>query len=285
MSLTDPRLTRRGLLAATAAGAATAAFAQDTGRIVTNGRIKQSVCKWCYKNISTADLAKEAAAMGLVGIDLVGPNEWPTLKEHGLVGTMCPSHGIAKGLNRKENWDECLGKIRASIEACAEWGFPNVICFSGNRAGLDDDDGLQVCAEALKQVVGLAEEKQVTICMELLNSKRNHKDYMCDRTSWGVDLCKAVGSERFKLLYDIFHMQIDEGDVIGTIRESKDYIGHYHTGGVPGRNEIDDSQELNYATICRAIAETGFSGYLAHEFIPKQDPLTSLRAAAKVCDV
>lgn len=285
MRSTDLSLSRRDLLGAAGLGAAAAALGQETGRIVTSGRIKQSVCKWCYKNLSVAELAKEAAAMGLVGIDLVGPGDWPTLKEHGLVGTMCPSHGIAKGLNRRENWDECLAKIRASIEACAAWGFPNVICFSGNRAGLDDGEGLQVCAEALKQVVGLAEERQVTICMELLNSKRNHKDYMCDRTSWGVELCQAVGSERFKLLYDIFHMQIDEGDVIGTIRESKDYIGHYHTGGVPGRNEIDDSQELNYAAICRAIAETGFTGYLAHEFIPKQDPLTSLRTAVKICDV
>ena len=285
MSLTDSSFTRRSLLGAATVGVAAAALGQDAVPVVTNKRLKQSVCKWCYKGLSTEQLAQEAAAMGLMGIDLVGPNEWPTLKKYGLVGTMCPSHGIGKGLNRQENWDECLTKIRKGIDDCAEWGFPNVICFSGNRAGLDDDEGLRVCAEALKQVVGYAEEKQVTICMELLNSKRNHKDYMCDRTSWGVALCKAVGSERFKLLYDIFHMQIDEGDVIGTIRESKDYIGHYHTGGVPGRNEIDDSQELNYATICKAIVETGYDAYLAHEFIPKQDPLASLKAAVKLCDV
>jgi hydroxypyruvate isomerase len=175
--------------------------------------------------------------------------------------------------------------MRASIEANAEAGFPNVICFSGNRAGMADDEGMKNCAEALKQIVGLAEEKKVTLCMELLNSKRNHKDYMCDHTSWGVELCKKVGSERFKLLYDIYHMQIDEGDVIATIRENHQYIAHYHTGGIPGRNEIDSSQELYYPAVVKAILDTGFTGYLAHEFIPKRDPATSLAEAARICDV
>src|SRR5688500_1867499 len=210
------------------------------------GRLRQSVCQWCFKNWGKEEFCANAQKLGLVGIDLVGPDWFDMLKKYNLIGTMTPSHGIAKGLNRKENWEECLKKIRDAIDATAAAGFPNVICFSGNRDGMSDDEGLKNCAEALKQVVGHAEEKKVTICMELLNSKRNHKDYMCDRTAWGVELCKAVGSERFKLLYDIYHMQIDEGDVIATVRENKDYIAHYHTAGVPGRHEIDDTQELNY---------------------------------------
>jgi len=235
--------------------------------------------------MSVDDLAKNAARIGLKGIDLVGPEHFATLKKYNLVGTMTKTHDIAKGLNRKENWDECLGKIRHAIEATADAGFPNVICFSGNRAGMADDEGLKNCRDALKQVVGLAEEKRITICMELLNSKVNHKDYMCDRTHWGAQLVKAVGSERFKLLYDIYHMQIQEGDVIATLRQYKDCIGHYHTGGVPGRHEIDDTQELNYPAVMRAILDTGFKGTVAQEFIPVRDPMTSLAQAARICDV
>jgi hydroxypyruvate isomerase len=192
---------------------------------------------------------------------------------------------IARGLNRKENWDKILAALRGIIDANAAEGFPNVICFSGNRNGMSDEEGLDNCAEALKQIVGYAEQKKVTICMELLNSKRNHKDYMCDRTAWGVELCKAVGSERFKLLYDIYHMQVDEGDVIATLRENKDYIGHYHTAGVPGRHEIDDTQELNYPAIMRAIADTGFTGIVAQEFTPTRGAYASLEQAVKICDV
>jgi len=220
-----------------------------------------------------------------MGIDLVGPDWFATLKKYNLVGTMTTSHSIGKGLNRKENWDECLGKIRKSIDATSEAGFPAVICFSGNRAGMDDEEGLKNCAAALKQVVGYAEEKKVTIHMELLNSKTNHPDYMCDRTPWGAKLVDTVGSERFKLLYDIYHMQIDEGDVIASIRKYKNQIGHYHTAGVPGRNELDDAQELNYGAIMRAILETGFTGVVAQEFIPKRDAFVSLAEAVKVCDV
>lgn len=284
------RISRRELLGAAAVGAAGLAAAGAEGnavgdRAVVNGRINQSVCKWCYGRMSVAELAAAAARMGLKGMDLVGPGDWPVLKEHGLVGTMCPSHGIGKGLNRRENWDECLASIRSGIDACAEWGFPNVICFSGNREGMDDDEGMRNCAEALKQVAGYAEQKGVTICMELLNSKRDHKDYMCDRTPWGVEMCKLVGSPRVKLLYDIYHMQIDEGDVIATIRQYHEYIGHYHTGGVPGRHEIDETQELYYPAIMKAILDTGFTGWVAHEFIPARDPVASLTAAAKLCDV
>jgi hydroxypyruvate isomerase len=255
-------------------------------RVVEKGRVRQSVCRWCFKDTSLDDLAKNGKAMGLVGIDLLGPGEFETVKKYGLVCTMTTSHSIGKGLNRKENWDECLGAIRKSLDATAAEGWANVICFSGNRAGMDDAEGMRNCAEAIKQVVGDFEKKNVTLCMELLNSKRNHKDYMCDRTSWGVGLCKAVGSEHFKLLYDIYHMQIDEGDVIATIRENHPYLGHYHTAGVPGRNEIDDSQELYYPAIMKAIVDTGYKGIVAQEFIPKHgEPMASLAQAVKICDV
>jgi hydroxypyruvate isomerase len=299
-SLASSAVSRRHLLAvaATAAVAAAArpaaAFAADAapatapsaGTLLANGRINQSVCQWCYDKLSLDALCAGAVKAGCRGIDLVKIADWPTLKKHGLVGTMTPSHAIEKGLNRKENWEFCLGKIREGIEASAAAGFPNVICFSGNRAGMDDEEGIKNCAEALKQVAGLAEQKKVTICMELLNSKVNHKDYMCDHTEWGVKLCKAVGSDRFKLLYDIYHMQIMEGDVIATIRKHKDYLGHYHTAGVPGRHELDDQQELNYPPIVRAIVDTGYKGWLGQEFIPRgKDPLASLAHAVTLCDV
>ena len=260
------------------------ASGKPQGSAVTKGRVRQSTCKWCYKDMPLEELAANAKRIGLVGIDLLGPDEFATVKKHGLICTMTTSHGIVKGLNRKENWEECLGKIRAAIDATADAGFPNVICFSGNRGGMSDEEGMKNCAEALKQVVGHAEQKKVTICMELLNSK-NHKDYMCDRTAWGAGLVKAVGSERFKLLYDIFHMQRMEGDIIDTIRNNKDYIGHYHTAGCPGRNEPDATQELQYVPIINAIVETGFTGIVAHEFIPTRDPMTSLAEAVKMCDV
>ena len=251
------------------------------------GRLRQSVCQWCFKNWEKEEFCANAQKLGLVGIDLVGPDWFDSLKKHKLISTMTnhPDVQIGRGLNRKENWEKILTALRSIIDANAAEGFPNVICFSGNRAGMSDEEGLKNCAEALKQIVGHAEQKKVTICMELLNSKRNHKDYMCDRTAWGVELCKAVGSERFKLLYDIYHMQIDEGDVIATIRENKDYLGHYHTAGVPGRHEIDDSQELNYPAIMRAIAETGFKGIVAQEFIPVRGAYASLEQAVKLCDV
>jgi len=254
-------------------------------RGVKKGRIRQSVCKWCYRRVSFEELAAHSAKIGLAGFDLASPGQWPILKKYGLICTMTPTHGIGKGLNRIENHAECLGRIRKAIEVTSDAGFPNVICFSGNRAGMDDDEGLKNCAIAIKQVVGLAEKKKVTICMELLNSKRNHKDYMCDRTRWGAELVRRIGSPRFQLLYDIYHMQVQEGDVIATIREYKDCIGHYHTAGVPGRNEIDQTQELYYPAIMKAIVETGFKGYVGQEFIPKRDPLTSLTEAVEICDV
>jgi hydroxypyruvate isomerase len=284
--------TRRDVMKFAAASAATMviggnvmAESQTQGRVAEKGRINHSVCRWCYKDISLDDLARNSKAMGLVGIDLLQPGEFETVKKYGLKCTMTMSHSIGKGLNRKENWEECLGAIRKSLDATSAEGWANVICFSGNRAGMDDAEGMKNCAEAIKQVVGDFEKKKVTLCMELLNSKRNHHDYMCDRSKWGVELCKMVGSERFKLLYDIYHMQIDEGDVIATIKENHQYFGHYHTGGVPGRNEIDETQELYYPAIMKAILETGYKGIVAQEFIPKRDPMASLAQAIKICDV
>jgi hydroxypyruvate isomerase len=248
--------------------------------------IKQSVCRWCYDGISLATLAEHAAAIGLKGIDLVEPAQWEILRRHGLVGTMTPSHSITAGLSDPANHIDCLMKIRNAIEATAAAGFPNVICFSGNRtAKISDRDGLKNCAKAIKRVLRLAEKRKVTLCMELLNSKLNHRGYMCDRTEWGAELAKRIDSPRFKLLYDIYHMQVQEGDVIATIKKHAGVIGHYHTAGVPGRHEIDRGQELNYPAIVRAIAETGFDGYLAHEFIPAGDPLNSLRQAVQICQL
>jgi hydroxypyruvate isomerase len=249
------------------------------------GRIKQSVSRWCYNKIPFPEFAKACAEMGLQAIELLKPDEFPVLKEHGLVCAMTSCGNLQKGLNHEEYHEESLASIRDAIEATAAAGFPNVICFSGNRDGIDDEQGIENCVAALKQVAGLAEKKNVTICMELLNSKRNHKDYHCDRTPWGVEVCKRVGSPRVKLLYDVYHMQIMEGDVIATIQENIDYIGHFHTGGVPGRHEIDDTQELCYPPIMKAIAESGYDGYVGHEFIPVRDPLTSLREAVQICDV
>ncbi|MBN1766523.1 MAG: TIM barrel protein [Sedimentisphaerales bacterium] len=274
-----------GLMSGSVIGADNKSNPSRRGSVVKNARIQQSVSQWCYGWLGMEELAAFCAEIGLGAIDLLDTEHWPVLKKHGLVCSMSNSHGIAKGLNRIENHSECLAKIRKSIEETSEAGFPNVICFSGNREGLDDDEGLKNCKTALKQIVGLAEKKNVTICMELLNSKRNHKDYMCDRTAWGVELVKQVGSDNLKLLYDIYHMQVQEGDVIATIKESADYIGHYHTGGVPGRHEIDDSQELYYPAIMKAILDTGFTGFVAHEFVPKEHTLDTLAEAVGICDV
>ncbi len=258
------------------------------------GRIKQGVCQWCFGSMVKTAEGKEkfytaVAAMGIKGIDLASPEDYPLIKKHGLVCSMIPSAGITPGLNHKENHAKCLAKARERIDIAVEFGFPNVLIMSGNRAGISDEEGLANCVEAIKQIVGYAEEKKITLCMELLNSKRNHKDYQCDHTAWGVEMCKKVGSPRMKLLYDIYHMQVQEGVVIATIRENIEYIGHFHTAGVPGRNEIDDSQELYYPAIMKAIADLHdagkFDGFVSHEFSAKHDALTSIAAAVKICDV
>lgn len=255
--------------------------------------IRHSVCKWCFNKIPLDDFAKAAKEIGLESVELLDPKDWPTVQKYGL--TCALANGtttIPNGFNRVENHAKFVPSMIERINVCADAGIPSVITFSGNRSDkvlgkISDEQGLENCVIGLKQIVGAAEKRGVTIIMELLNSKVNHKDYMCDRTPWGVELVKRVGSERFKLLYDIYHMQIMEGDVIRTINESHSYIGHYHTAGNPGRAEFEagDQQELYYPPIMRAIAATGFKGFVAQEFIPKRDPLTSLRAAVKLCTV
>ena len=253
-------------------------------RIVKNGRINQSVSKWCFGKIPLDEFCVIVKKMGMKAIDLLDQNAFPTLKKHGLECSMVSTHGLTKGINRKENHEQCLARIRSGIDAAAEHKFPNVISFPGNREGMPDDVGVENSVAALKQIAGYAEKKKVTICLEYLNSKVNHKDYMFDNMAWGVEVCKRVGSERVKILYDIYHAQIMEGDIIRTLRDNKEYIGHYHTGGNPGRNEIDETQELYYPAIMRAIVETGFKGYVAHEFVPKKesDPIASLAYAVRI---
>ena len=252
--------------------------------IVKNGRINQAVSRWCYDSIELDKFCAIIKTMGLKGIDLMGPRDFPTLKKHGLLCTMVDTHGLSRGLADKNNHERCIAQIRRAIDAAAEYGFPNVVSFSGNRGRISDEEGVANSITALKEVVGQAEEKKVTICLEYLNSKVNHKGYMFDNMKWGVDVCKGVGSERVKILYDIYHAQIMEGDIIRTIRNNSQYIGHYHTGGNPGRNDIDETQELYYPAIMKAIVETGFKGYVAHEFTPKNE-IKSLARAVEICDV
>ena len=252
------------------------------------GRVNHSVCKWCYGKISLEDLCTAGKEMGLRSIELLKVEDFPTLKKHDLVCAMVSGvpGGIENGLNRLENHDKIAEFMEQTIPKVAEAGHPNIICFSGNRRGQDDEKGIENCAIGIKKFIAAAEKHKVTIVMELLNSKVNHKDYQCDHTAWGVELCKRVGSERFKLLYDIYHMQIMEGDMIATIKKSHPYIAHYHTGGVPGRGEIDDTQEIFYPAVMKAIVETGFKGFVAQEFVPKRpDALASLKQGVTICDV
>jgi hydroxypyruvate isomerase len=290
MKPNDP--TRRQAIATLVGAAAVAALPRMTAAEMKStpspatGGIRHSVCRWCYNKIPLEEFARAVKDMGLESIELLGPDEWPVVQKLGLICAIANgTTTIPQGLNRIENHEKMVPSMIERIGEVAEAGLPNVIVFSGNRDGMPDEQGLENCAIALKQIVPTAEKAGVTVCMELLNSKVNHKDYMCDRTHWGVELVKRVGSERFKLLYDIYHMQIMEGDVIATIRENAAYIGHYHTGGVPGRNEIDEGQELYYPAIMRAILETGYKGFVAQEFIPKRDPLTSLREGVRICTV
>jgi hydroxypyruvate isomerase len=262
-----------------------ARMAAGIERVVKKGRINQSVSRWCYNKFSLDELCTIAKRMGMKAIDLLGPKDFPTLKKHGMVCSMISTHSLTRGMNNKRHHAQCIASIRSAIDAAAEHGFPNVISFSGNRDGISDDVGIENAVEGFKQVAGYAEKKKINICIEYLNSKVNHKGYMFDNTAWGVEVCKRVGSDRVKILYDIYHAQIMEGDIIRTIRTYKDYIGHYHTGGNPGRNEIDETQELYYPAIMRAIVDTGFKGYVAHEFVPKRDPIESLAYAVRICDV
>ena len=298
MSNSMSRRRALGHLAGAAALTATAGLAHPRPAVASEQRrsplqhspFQHSVCKWCYSDLSVNELAAAAKGMGIQSVELLQPQDWPALEEHGLTCAMVSDplnaeFGIAKGFNRLAHHEQLVPAYKERIRETAEAGYPNVICFSGNREGLSDEEGLKNCAEGLRQIMPAAEEADVTVCMELLNSKVNHPDYQCDHTAWGVRLVERVGSERFRLLYDIYHMQIMEGDVIRTIRDHQDAIAHYHTAGVPGRHEIDETQELNYPAIMRAIAETGFTDFVAQEFIPTGEPLPAFREAVAVCSV
>ena len=252
------------------------------------GNINHSVCAWTYNHLSLDELCGTIKAMGFNAIDLVGPKDWPTLQKHGVVSSMCNGAEInlVHGFNNPTYHQKLIDNYTDMIPRVAKAGYKNLICFSGNRDGIDDETGMKNSLVGLKKIIGLAEQHGVTLQMELLNSKVDHPDYMADNSTWGVELAKQLGSENFKLLYDIYHMQIDEGDVIRTIRNNHQYFGHYHTAGNPGRNEINHTQELNYPAIMKAIADTGFKGYVAQEFIPKaENKVASLREAIKICDV
>jgi hydroxypyruvate isomerase len=277
-------------LTAVAGSALTRDLSTHAGDVVSatslKGRLKQSVCRWCYDKIPLDDLCKAAADIGLKSVELLGEQEWSVPKQYGLICAMAngPST-IRVGFNRLQEHDRLVAESERLLHLIAREGYPNMIVFSGNRGGMSDGEGLENCVRGLQRITPVAERLGVTVCMELLNSKVDHIDYMCDRTPWGVELVKRVGSPRFKLLYDIYHMQIMEGDVIRTIRDNRASIAHFHTGGVPGRAEIDETQELFYPQIARAILETGFTGYLAQEFVPIRDPLVSLHQGASICDV
>ena len=252
------------------------------------GNINHSVCRWCYNDIPMEEFCQSISDLGIKAMDLVGPDGWSTLKKYDIYSSMCNGAEISltEGWNEKQYHEELIKRYTEMIPLVAEAGYKNLICFSGNKRELDDETGIQNCVDGLKQIMSLAEKHNVIVVMELLNSKVNHVDYHCDKTPWGVEVAKRIGSSNFKLLYDIYHMQIDEGDVIRTIRDNHEYIAHYHTGGVPGRNEINESQELYYPAIMKAILETGFDGYVAQEFIPTyDDKIAALKEGVLICDV
>jgi hydroxypyruvate isomerase len=283
------------MIAGATTGSAQSASATQSAAAspVRKGRIKQGVTRGVFaRGTSLEDCCRDAARLGIKGFDLIGPNDpsnWPTLKKYGLVPSMYPGPGgtIAVALNRKENHEKLLGLMNAAIDESAANGVPNIITFSGNRNGLADAEGADNCVAFLNQIKAHAEDKQITICMEYLNSKVNHKDYMFDHIAWGVDVMTRVNSPRVKILYDIYHAQIMDGDIVRNIREHFQWIGHFHTGGNPGRHEIDDTNELNYRFIMQAIADLGFTGFVSHEYSPSpgHDPIATLEKAIELCDV
>ena len=300
--MSTSRVTRRTLMATIAAGgtAALAAAAEpasdDPNWKISKGRINQSVVQWCFKPMTTEELARHAAALGLKSVELVPPTDWPTLKKHGLTCAIASSHGFVKGWNQKENWDFCTESITKAVNTSADFGCKSVITFSGMRGNLPagaegDEIGKKNFVEGIKRVLPLAEQKKVTLALEMLNSRvdvemKGHPGYQCDTIEWAVDVCNRVGSDRLKILFDIYHVQIMQGDVIVRLKKYKDYIAHYHTAGNPGRNEIDDTQEIHYPGIMKAIAETGYTGFVGQEFIPTwKDPVAALRHGVRVCDV
>jgi hydroxypyruvate isomerase len=286
------KLSRRTMLKGALSGAAVASvsslsWSETTPPTQRKGRIKQSVSRWCYKDIPLDQLCTYAAQIGCKGIDLLKPEEYEVPRKYGLVCSMAYAGGgdIPNALNRVENHAKIEEGFRQYIPLAAKAGVPNVITFSGNRAGMSDEEGAKNAIIGLNRVKKIAEDNGVVICMELLNSKVNHKDYMCDHTAWGLRVVQAVNSPHVKLLYDIYHMQIMEGDLVSTIQQNIQWLGHFHTGGVPGRHELDGTQEVQWDGVMRGIAATSYQGYVAHEFVPTRDPLTSLREAVDLCDV
>jgi hydroxypyruvate isomerase len=286
------KLSRRNVLKSVLSGATMASlpsvsWSQDSGPIKRKGNIRQSVSRWCYQKIPLDKLCAYAAEIGLKAIDLLNPDDFEVPARYGLACAMGYAGGgeIGSAMNRVENHARIEEGFRKYIPLAAKAGVINVITFSGNRAGMSDEEGAKNTIAGLNRVKKIAEDHGVTICIELLNSKVDHKDYMCDHTAWGVQVVQAVNSPRVKLLFDIYHMQIMEGDLVHTIQKNIDWIGHFHTGGVPGRHELDATQEVQWDGVMRGIAATNFRGYVAHEFVPTRDPLTSLRQAADLCDV
>jgi hydroxypyruvate isomerase len=261
---------------------------EQNGAMVLENNINHSVCRWTYNHMPLEEMCRMVKDLGFAAIDLIGPADWPVLKAHGIDSSMCNGAEISleDGWNEPANHPQLVQNYSAMIPKVAAAGYKNLICFSGNRRGMSEEQGLQNSVAGLRQIMPLAEQHGVTIQLELFNSKVNHPDYMADSSAWGIELCKRLGSENFKLLYDIYHMQIMEGDIIRTIQDHHAWFGHYHTAGVPGRHEIDQSQELYYPAIMRAIVKTGYTGYVAQEFIPQnEDKVASLREAILLCDV
>jgi len=290
----DRRSAIKNMLAGTAAITATGMLSSFTkgekeeGFTPLKGNINHSVSPWCYSEYTLDQLCEISKGIGITGVDLCGPKDWPTLQKHGLYSSMCNGAelGLYDGFNDTKFHDKLIKNYSDMIPLVAKNGYKNLICFSGARRGISDETGWQNCVAGLKQLVPIAEKNNVILCMELLNSKIDHKDYQCDRVEWGVELCKRVNSPNFKLLFDIYHMQIMEGDIVRNITDYHQYLAHFHTGGIPGRHEIDDTQELHYPAVMRAIVATGFKGYVGQEFVPKQaDKIASLRAAIQICDV
>ena len=279
-------------MSAVVAGAGNSPLAQAEEPLyrAKHGKIRQSVVPWCFKPMPIPTLIGHAAKLGLESVELIPFENWPQVKAAGMTVAIAGSHGFAKGFAHVEEHAECLRVLRERIDQSAAFGCPSVITFSGFRRGLTTDDAMKNMVAGLKQIVGLAEEKKVTLCLEMLNSRvaeemKGHPDYFCDDIDLTVDICRQVGSERLKVLFDIYHVQIMHGDIIVRLRKHADYIGHYHTAGVPGRNEIDDAQEINYGPIMKAIVATGYRGYVGQEFIPLREPIASLAQAVRICDV
>jgi hydroxypyruvate isomerase len=287
----QPGMQRREFIASIAGLGAWSVMGAETPtgeKVVRKGRLRQALCRGVFSGLQL-DLeatCREAARLGAHGLDLVGPDAFPVLKKYGLIATMVPGGGsIKSGINDRKNHADIDRKMREAINAAADAGAPNVIVMAGDRQGITDQEGLENCVLFLNHIKQAAEDRGITLCMELLNSKVNHPGYMCDSTAWGVQVCQRVNSPRVKLLYDIYHMQIMEGDIIRTIQQNIQHIGHFHTAGNPGRHEFDGTQELNYAAICRAIADLGYKGYLSHEYTPTKDPLGTLEKMMQICEV